>query len=362
MKHSKKLISADNHSNTFNFHYTYLVTLVPVCKDDLVLLPKRLAEQLGNISRLVITQRISNVVQFCDPLTAQTADVTEEKVSNELFHDVGRKLSILLHALKLATVFLWSYPCLQYWRQEFPALLSSTRLVPYIVLGAEPLPEKVRPTAPRGHRIRKARMAEVELARECDLGRNDDRVHAVTHLGRILRAGDTVLGYDIASANLPDGEASKLFGSFPDVVLVRKVYPKHGYSDDGGKADRQWKLAELEKDGGDNTGGAGTVAAREQESAERDYERFLQQLESDKDMRRQVNLYKAGPAEGAKGVDEVDEEEIQLDELLDGMTLDNADAAPDDDESNFGAGIFDAETAPVPKASALPYADDDPDL
>lgn len=80
MKHSKKLVSADNHSNIFNFHYTYLVTLVPVCKDDLVLLPKRLAESLGNISRLVVAQRITSAIQFVDPLTAQTADVSEEKV------------------------------------------------------------------------------------------------------------------------------------------------------------------------------------------------------------------------------------------------------------------------------------------
>lgn len=83
MKHSKKLVSADNHSNIFNFHYTYLVTLVPVCKDDLVLLPKRLAESLGNISRLAVAQRITSAIQFVDPLTAQTADVTEEKVGRE---------------------------------------------------------------------------------------------------------------------------------------------------------------------------------------------------------------------------------------------------------------------------------------
>lgn len=82
VKHSKKLISADNHSNIFNYHYTYLVTLVPVCKDDLVLLPRRLAEQLGNISRLALAQRISSAVQFVDPLSAQTADVTPEKVRN----------------------------------------------------------------------------------------------------------------------------------------------------------------------------------------------------------------------------------------------------------------------------------------
>lgn len=73
-------MSADNHSNIFNFHYTYLVTLVPVCKDDLVLLPKRLAESHGNISRLVVAQRVTSAVQFVDPLTAQTADISEEKV------------------------------------------------------------------------------------------------------------------------------------------------------------------------------------------------------------------------------------------------------------------------------------------
>ncbi|CAM9893570.1 unnamed protein product [Scytosiphon promiscuus] len=201
VKHSKKLVSADNHSNIFNFHYTYLVTLVPVCKDDLVLLPKRLAESLGNISRLVISQRVTSAVQFIDPLTAQTADVTEEK----------------------------------YWRYEFPSLLTSTRLVPYVVLGTEPLPEKARPSAPRGHRMRKARVAEVELARECDLGRNDDRVTVVSHLGHILRAGDTVLGFDVSSANLPEGEATgELGGRLPDVVLVRKVYPRNEDREGGG--------------------------------------------------------------------------------------------------------------------------------
>ncbi|CAM9394601.1 unnamed protein product [Ectocarpus sp. 12 AP-2014] len=337
VKHSKKLVSADNHSNIFNFHYTYLVTLVPVCKDDLVLLPKRLAESLGNISRLAVAQRITSAVQFVDPLTAQTADVTEEK----------------------------------YWRYEFPSLLSSTRLVPYVVLGTEPLPEKARPSAPRGHRIRKARVAEVELARECDLGRNDDRATAVSHLGHILRAGDTVLGYDVSSANLPEGEATgDLKGRLPDVVLVRKVYPRHD-REGGGKADRHWKLGELEKDGGDGGGGGGVSEKRDEAAAEKDYERFLQQLESDKDMRRQVNLYKQGlaakppPADGdgaMEDVEEMDEEEVRLDELLDAMTLDNANAGPDGEEDlgAASASIFEAGTAPAPNAELL--LDDDPQL
>ena len=237
------------------------------------------------------------------------------------------------------------------------------------MLATEPLPQKVRPTAPRGHRIRKARVADVELARECDLGRNDDRVHAVSHLGHILRAGDTVLGYDVSSANLPEGEASDLVGSLPDVVLVRKVYPRND-TDGAGKRDRNWKLGELEKDGGDT--GGGVSAARDEASAERDYERFLQQLESDKDMRRQVNLYKTGDATAAAAaakeggmevVEEMDEEEVRLEELLDSMTLDNANARPDDaDDLDATATIYVAAAAPAPNTEALPSLEDDPDL
>lgn len=270
----------------------------------------------------------------------------------------------------------------QYWRYEFPSLLSSTRLIPYVVLGTEPLPDKSRPSAPRGHRIRKARMAEVELARECDLGRNDDRVTVVSHLGHILRAGDTVLGYDVSSANLPEGEATRdLRGSLPDVVLVRKVYPRNDDREGGGgggagKRDRHWKLGELEKDGGDG-GGGGVSEKRDEAAAEKDYERFLQQLESDRDMRRQVNLYKSGIAAAAKpaaaaaegggeameDAEEMDEEEVRLEELLDGMTLDNAEAGPDG-EGDLGAAsasIFEAGAAPAPNADVL-LLDEDPDL
>lgn len=218
-------------------------------------------------------------------------------------------------------------------------------------------------------------MAEVELARECDLGRNDDRVTCVSHLGHILRAGDTVLGYDVASANLPEGEASgELKGSLPDVVLVRKVYPRDDREGGGGKRDRHWKLGELEKDGGDGGGGGGISEKRDEAAAEKDFERFLQQLESDKDMRRQVNLYKSGPssAKPAMGdgdgvamedVPEMDEEEVRLEELLDGMTLDNADAGPDGEEDigAASASIFEAGAAPTPNADAL-LLDEDSEL
>lgn len=212
--------------------------------------------------------------------------------------------------------------------------------------------------------MRKARLADVELARDADLGKNDRRLHAVSHLGHILRAGDTVLGFDVTSANLPEGEASSLRASLPDVVLVRKVYPRYRDDADEGTAPRHWKLAELEADGtGANAAGS---SSRDEAAAENDYERFLQQLESDRDMRRQVNLYKSGaaPALGDDTMNEEgpDEEEIQLDELLDGLTLNDPNAKPDEREDpGGGLGIFTAETAPAPNVAALPDLDD-PDL
>lgn len=44
---AKKLISHNIHESTYNYKFTFMIEVVPVCKDDLVLLPKRLANSLG---------------------------------------------------------------------------------------------------------------------------------------------------------------------------------------------------------------------------------------------------------------------------------------------------------------------------
>lgn len=47
----------------------------------------------------------------------------------------------------------------------------------------------------------------------------------LTHLGHLLQAGDTVLGYDLSRATIDDVAIDTLNFEYPDVVLVRKVYP-----------------------------------------------------------------------------------------------------------------------------------------
>eukprot|EP00640_Fibrocapsa_japonica_P001031 CAMPEP_0113941440 /NCGR_PEP_ID=MMETSP1339-20121228/7345_1 /TAXON_ID=94617 /ORGANISM="Fibrocapsa japonica" /LENGTH=499 /DNA_ID=CAMNT_0000945581 /DNA_START=128 /DNA_END=1627 /DNA_ORIENTATION=+ /assembly_acc=CAM_ASM_000762 len=312
VKRSKKLVSADNHSNIFHHKYTTMVDMVPICKDDVIILPRPLSRNLSEISQLCLVQRVSSSMQLVDPLSCQRAELSTEK----------------------------------YWRHAFQPVLSSSSLVEYVVLSSEPIESTQHAAAPQPRRkkygshrgpvkTRGPRLAEVEVARESDLGVNDKRTVCITHLGHLLQPGDAVMGYDISTANIPDDLLSNLKKDLPDVVLVRKVYTK-------GHAERAWKLRQLEVDFKEE------AKPREEEQEAADYECFLQELEGDREMRKQVNLYRAKlkPASAQKegadaetsaqdGVDmdqdqSEDPEKIALEELLEDFTLNDADAPPDD--------------------------------
>ena len=115
----------------------------------------------------------------------------------------------------------------KYWRFEFPAVMSSKSLIKYVVLSVEPIVASLRPSAKvRGNSSRKIRVAECVVARERDFGVNDTQFTITTHLGNLLKEGDTVLGYDFTNTNWnmeEDIESVKLGMQLPDLVLVRKV-------------------------------------------------------------------------------------------------------------------------------------------
>ena len=107
-------------------------------------------------------------------------------------------------------------------------------------------------------------------------------------------------------------------GNYPDVVLVRKKYiRKHNK--------RIWKLKHLEKDDVDMN-----ESKKKLENDARNYEKFLDDIEEDKDIRSKVNLYKDDDA--IKELEEkfknmhVDDKhdsdiDIKVEELLDSLTL-----------------------------------------
>jgi nonsense-mediated mRNA decay protein 3 len=71
IKYSRKLISADKSDNTAEFKHSYLIDIAPICKDDLLLLPKELAAKQSNISPLVLVKRIGASLYVVDPLTSE---------------------------------------------------------------------------------------------------------------------------------------------------------------------------------------------------------------------------------------------------------------------------------------------------
>lgn len=94
---------------------------------------------------------------------------------------------------------------------------------------------------------KKARMkrAECEIVRASDDG---DYFQVFTHLGEFITYNDSVLGYDLKKMNLGELEEYKnkhgLKRDFPDVILVKKFYPKIRSK----RRQRFWKLKHLAKE------------------------------------------------------------------------------------------------------------------
>lgn len=284
-KKSEELVSIDTQSGLSSYKFSFSIEIAPICRDDLVVLPKKLANQLGNISRLVICSKVSNALHFIDPLNLQTADL----------------------------------PANIYWRSPFLSLLDVTQLVEFVVLDVEPTGDI------KGKNV----LADVTVCRASDLGVNDRTFYVRSQLGGILHPGDSCMGYYLTNTNFNSDLWDSLdTDNVPEVVLIKKHYTRKAKK---GKS-RKWKLKRMAREHNDIVANDDSRQARqEQERAERDYELFLQELEEDQELRQTINMYKAGeePQLDANDEDEMDDDEnapeIGVDELLDeidGMTLD----------------------------------------
>lgn len=315
VKASKKLIGVDDKSNVSNYKYTHLVEICAICKDDLLFLPKKVANDLGNISRCVLVKNVSNVVHLVDPSTGQTAAMNAEV----------------------------------YWRDPVafrPVVVAArSRFARFVVLDREAAAVERRNVSRRAtSRRNRSRLAKLTLAREADLGVNDDRTEQNSHVGYLMRAGDVCAGYDLSEVRLVDDEAESLRGTdaLPDRVVLRKLYRGAATAatttttTTSTRDSRVYKLQRLDvekrTDADADAGGRRAdkkKALKEMEQDDMDEEDFLRELDADREMRGQVNLYKA---ETTKKDDDAmddamddddgdDDQQVQLDELLDGLVL-----------------------------------------
>ncbi|KAH9924016.1 NMD3 family-domain-containing protein [Fomitopsis serialis] len=264
-KASEQLLSSDTHTNTANFKYTYSVEIVPVCKDDLVALPSKLARSLSNISPLALCSRVGNSLHLLDPATLQSVE------------------------LSVAS----------YWRMPFDSLAGVSDLVEFTVLDVEPSGQT------RGKWVLADAQVALSGAFTSGKGGDDDLMdggassqilHTRTHLGGILQPGDAALGYFLTHANFNSDDFAALPAHrVPDVVLVKKAYPNRRKKN----KPRNWKLRSIAMEAGEEgetgagRGVVGRMGGRDQKKVEQDYELFLRDLEEDEEMRGAVNLYQA---------------------------------------------------------------------
>ncbi|KAK5939240.1 ribosome-binding protein [Knufia obscura] len=245
VKKSQELISMDIHTSKKSYKFTYSAELVPICRDDLVALPPKLAKSAGNISPISLCYRVGTSINLIDPNTLQTAEI----------------------------------PSAIYWRAPFTNLADVKELVEFVVLDIEPLgPDNGRFT-----------LAECTVARASDLGANDKTYFCRTHLGSVLHAGDSVMGYQLTGTNFnntqfDDIENSSTYSSqIPDVLLVKKHYARKRKP-----KSRSWKLKRMAKDEGELL-----PKKTDQDRMDADYEMFLRDVEEDPELRQTLAVYKA---------------------------------------------------------------------
>lgn len=283
-RNDKELVSQDSKSNTYNYKYTFSVEICPICREDLICLPPKVAISLGNLGPLVICTKVSNNIMLMDPNTLRYC-----------FLDAD-----------------------QYWRTPFQCLLSCRRLVEYIVLDVDNVSAEVNVAGSRYS------LADVQVARVSDFGRNDTIFNIRTHLGHLLSPGDYALGYDLYGANPNDSELDKYRGLvIPEAILIKKSYEEKRQRKRG--KPRAWKLKSLNMEVDDTARGRG-----DQDKVDNEYEEFLRDLEENPELRFNISLYRDKeyqPSESASMTDGDELPSVRLDELLADLDLSDNDEA-----------------------------------
>lgn len=270
-----------------------------MCKDDLLYLPAKTARNLGNISRLVLVKNVTSLIHLVDPLSGQTA-----QMSGDVF-----------------------------WRDPIRPIVTAARskFVRYIVLGKDPVIEAQNQSKKAASRRNKAKLASLTTARENDLGVNDVHFEERSHVGYLMKSGDVAVGYDITDTQFVDdeAEAARNSGKLPSVIILRKLYGGAATGEIDVNKQRMFKLERLEASKIESN--KLKKSKKDNEDDDMDEEDFLREVEADKEMRINMNLYKTEAALMRRNEDayvaidddDDDDQQVNLDELLDGLVLDD---------------------------------------
>ena len=236
--------------------------MCPLCKDDLVYLPRNVQTKLGGVPPIMLVSKVTTAIHLVDPYTGRTTEVQGT----------------------------------EYWKYPFEAICSRKHLTEFTVLNVEQENGKIW---------------NVEMARSQDLGFNDNRVIVRSHLGGQLKPGDLCHCYDMSRLNLSGSNDDIIDQDNLDIIIVKRAY----HSKKNKK--RNWTLKRLKKEKGEDDN---------DETEDRDMEDFQYDIETNPELRKDMNLYKKPVKGGLTAIAEDEEDhgsepDVDLAELLDEMTL-----------------------------------------
>ncbi|CDR94387.1 nonsense-mediated mRNA decay protein, putative [Babesia bigemina] len=264
VKNSKKLITQDSVNNKWDYKYTLQVTLIPICADDLVFLPPKVASMNGGVSPFMLCVNLTTTISLIDPFTLRTLEVSGDKYWKNPFS--SREFSSPNAAHQIVPVF------------------TKFNLCNFIILNVEKDRES-KNTHPYYE------LVDVEI-----MAVNSSTViYTKSHLGKALAVGDTFSGYDIRRINMNGlaEEETDITNKIPfDVILVRKVKNKRAFK-------TNWVLKRIVQ----TKGGESDDEIEEDELLD-----FKEELMNKKELQRNVDFYqnpkmqvsKDGSAEGGE--------------------------------------------------------------
>ena len=186
------------------------------------------------------------------------------------------------------------------------------------------------------------RLATITIAKEDDLGVNDTQIEERSHIGYLLRSGDICLGYNLEETQFVEDEAEEARSGMPNAIVVRKLYG--GVATNDVTKMRIWRLQRLDVEVAEDM--RARSSKKDAEMDDVDEEDFMREVEADKEMRKNMNIYKSeivknkdddeamgdeeeNQKDGDDEEDVEDDQEVKLEELLDGLVLDQGPDAGD---------------------------------
>lgn len=171
---SERLISKDIQNSTSNYKFSYSVEIAPICVDDVLILEKSFANNLG-IGSIALVKKVSNTILILDPYLLKIA-----KINNTQF---------------------WAN------KDKIQVLISSKNFVPFTVIEV-------------GKQLKS--FDGFKLV-PLTVTKNDSTLlETKTHLGNCVQEDDIVLGYDLSCFN---GTHKTI--DTPDIIIVRKNISKN---------------------------------------------------------------------------------------------------------------------------------------